>query len=280
MRLKKATQTTLYHLLILGLGLCMIYPVIWMIISSFKDNNQILNHSAQLMPETWHYENWSKGWTGFMNYNFGTFFINSLFISVVATLATMISSAMVAYSFARIKFKGRQFWFTCMIGSMMLPSQVIMIPQYIIYNKLGFIGTYIPLLLPHFLGQAFFIYQIMMFTRTIPKELDEAAFIDGCSKYGIFTRIVLPLLKPSLITTLIIQFYWKWDDFMGPLLYINRTRNWTVSIALKNFADTGGTSDYGAMFAMATLSLIPVFLIFLFFNRYLVEGMSRSGIKG
>jgi multiple sugar transport system permease protein len=163
---------------------------------------------------------------------------------------------------------------------MLLPGQVLLIPTYIIYNKLGLVPSAIPLVLPHFLGQAFFIYQMMQFMAGIPRELDEAAFVDGCSRYSIFTRIILPLLKPSVITTVIIQFYWKWDDFQGPLVYLSQPASYTVSIALKLFADSTSTTDYGAMFAMSTLSLIPVFLIFLFFNRYLTEGISTSGLKG
>ncbi|MEG0565793.1 MAG: carbohydrate ABC transporter permease [Hungatella sp.] len=280
MKTKKTIKMVCYHLFIGGLGLIMLYPVIWMILGAFKDNNQILNHAATLIPKEWHMENWKNGWNGFVGYSFGTFFKNSLFVSTIATLATMLTSSMVAYSLSRIKFRGRKIWFACMIGTLMLPGQVIMIPQYMIYNKMGLVGTYIPLILPHFFGQAFFIYEMMQFISGIPKELDEAAYIDGCSKYNIYRRIILPLLKPALVTTLIIQFYWKWDDFMGPLIYINRPAKWTVSFALKNFADTSGVSDYGAMFAMSTLSLIPVFLIFLCFNRYLVDGMSTSGLKG
>lgn len=276
----KKISAVLYHLLIFGIGLLMIYPIAWMIISSFKDNNQILNHAGQLLPEVWHFENWTRGWAGFMGNSFAVFFKNSFFISLISTIATVFSSAMVAYAFARVRFRGRKLWFGAMMASMMLPGQVIMVPQFIIWTNLKLVGTYAPLIIPHFFGSAFFIYQMMMFVRTLPRELDEAAYIDGCNKYQVFFKIVLPLIKPSLITTFIIQFYWKWDDFMGPLLYLNRTETWTVSLALKNFADTSGSSDYGAMFAMATLSLIPVFAIFLFFNRHLVEGMSRSGIKG
>lgn len=167
-----------------------------------------------------------------------------------------------------------------MIMTMLLPGQVLLIPTYIIYSKLGLVPSVIPLILPHYLGQAFFIYQMMQFMIGIPRELDEAAFVDGCSKYSIFPRIIMPLLKPSIITTIIIQFYWKWDDFQGPLVYLSQPKSYTVSIALKLFADATSTTDYGAMFAMSTLSLIPVFLIFLFFNKYLTEGISTSGIKG
>jgi multiple sugar transport system permease protein len=167
-----------------------------------------------------------------------------------------------------------------MLATMMLPGQVIMIPQYLIYYKLGLVPGYVPLILPYFCGQAFFIYQMMQFMQSIPRELDEAAKIDGCSKYRIYSTIILPLLKPSIVTTVIIQFYWKWDDYMGPLLYLSRPKSYTVSFAIKLFADSASVTDFGAMFAMSTLSLIPVFLIFLIFNRYLVEGIGTSGLKG
>lgn len=176
--------------------------------------------------------------------------------------------------------EGQQIMYDFMLVTMMLPTQVIMIPQYLIYYRLGLVPGYVPLILPYFCGQAFFIYQMMQFMQGIPKDLDEAATIDGCSKYQIYSRIILPLMKPSIVTTVIIQFYWKWDDYMGPLLYLSRPQSYTVSIAIKLFADSASTTDYGAMFAMSTLSLIPVFLIFLFFNRYLVQGIGTSGLKG
>jgi multiple sugar transport system permease protein len=155
-----------------------------------------------------------------------------------------------------------------------------MIPQYIIFQKLHFVNTYIPLILPAYFGSAFFTYMMMQFIAGLPKEMDEAAIIDGCSKYSIFIRIILPLISPALITTIIISFYQKWDDFMSPLIYLSRPAKYPVSLAIKLFADASSTTDYGAMFAMSTLSLIPVFLIFLIFNRYLMEGISMSGLKG
>ena len=209
---------------------------------------------------------------GFGGTTFGTFFKNSIFITIVATFGTVLSSSLVAYALSRIRFRGSKFWFTCMLITMMLPGQVIMIPQYLIYYRLGLVPGYAPLILPYFCGQAFFIYQMMQFMQGIPRDLDEAATIDGCSKYKVYSHIILPLMKPSIVTTVIIQFYWKWDDYLGPLLYLSRPQSYTVSIAIKLFADSASTTDYGAMFAMSTLSLIPVFLIFLFFNRYLVHG--------
>ena len=280
MREKKIIRKTSYHILVLLFGFIMIYPVLWMISGSFKDNSEILRGTLSLFPEELKSSNYQTGWKGFGGTTFATFFKNSMFITTIATFGTVLSSSLVAYSFSRIKFRGRNLWFTFMLATMMLPSQVIMIPQYLIYYRLGLVPGYVPLILPYFCGQAFFIYQMMQFMQGIPRELDEAAKIDGCSKYGIYARIILPLLKPAIVTTIIIQFYWKWDDYMGPLLYLSRPQSYTASIAIKLFADSASVTDYGAMFAMSTLSLIPVFLIFLFFNKYLVEGIGTSGLKG
>uniref|UniRef100_UPI003AB99891 carbohydrate ABC transporter permease n=1 Tax=Waltera sp. TaxID=2815806 RepID=UPI003AB99891 len=163
---------------------------------------------------------------------------------------------------------------------MMLPFQIIMIPQYILFNQMGWVGTYLPLIVPHFFGQGFFIFLNIQFIKGIPRDLDEVAKIDGCSIYGIFTRIILPLIKPSIVTSAIFSFMWRWDDFLGALLYVNKTEKYPVSLALKMFCDPSSSSDYGAMFAMATLSILPAVLIFFCLQRYLVEGISTSGLKG
>ncbi len=280
MSVKHKIQKVLYHLFVILFGIIMIYPVLWMISGSFKDNAEILRGTLHLIPENLKASNYSTGWKGFSGITFGTFFKNSLVITAIATFGTVLSSSLVAYALSRLRFRGRKFWFTCMLATMMLPGQVIMIPTFLIWYNLGLNNTFVPLILPYFCGQAFFIYQMMQFMSGIPRELDEAATIDGCSKYSIFSHIILPLLKPSVVTTVIIQFYWKWDDYMGPLLYLSKPQSYTASLAIKMFADTASTTDYGAMFAMSTLSLIPVFLIFLFFNRYLVEGIGTSGLKG
>ncbi|MCR5502118.1 MAG: carbohydrate ABC transporter permease [Lachnospiraceae bacterium] len=280
MKIKKGIVKTLYHIFVIAFGLAMVYPVLWMISGSFKDNSEILRGSLALIPRAVKTSNYATGWKGFSKITFATFFKNSFLITAVATFGTVISSSLVAYSLSRIRFRGRGLWFTCMLATMMLPGQVIMIPSFLIWYRLGLANSYVPLILPYFCGQAFFIYQMMQFMAGIPRELDEAATIDGCSKYGIYSHIILPLLKPSIVTTVIIQFYWKWDDYMGPLLYLSKPASYTVSLAIKMFADAASKTDYGAMFAMSTLSLVPVFLIFLFFNRYLVEGIGTSGLKG
>ena len=281
MKKKRLIGKIIYHVLVCGLGLVMIYPLVWMIMSSFKPTSTIFTTAGQLIPTQFVFENYVNGWKGFAKITFATFFKNSLFISIVATMGTLISSSLVAFGLSRCKFFGRRALFVAMLLSMMLPAQVLMIPQYLWYQKLGWVGSYKPLIIPYFFAiQGFFVYQISNFIDGIPRELDEAAKIDGCSYYSIFFRIVLPLITPALITSTIFSFMWRWDDFLSALLYVQKSVQYPVSLALKLFCDPGSSSDYGAMFAMATISIIPSILIFLIFQRYLVDGISTSGLKG
>lgn len=280
MTLKKNLKQLCYYLFVILGGFIMVYPLLWLVMSSFKDNSEIFDNAQSLIPQVFRFENYPKGWKGFAGISFATFFKNSFFISIVSTIGAVFSSAFIAFGFSRLNFKGRNFWFTCMIITMMLPFQVIMIPQYIIYHKLNWVGTFLPLTVPSFFGGAFFIFLIMQFIYGIPKELDEAAKIEGCSVFGIFFRIIIPLIVPALITSAIFSFMWRWDDFLGALLYLNKPSFYTVSLALKMFADPSSISDWGPMFAMATLSIIPIFLVFVFFQKYLVKGISTEGLKG
>jgi len=258
----------------------MLFPILWMFGSSLKHETDIWVTMSSLIPRHPTLENYVKGWAGFGGISFTIFYRNSIFFATVATIASVASSACVAYAFAKIRFVGRGFWFTLMLITMMLPGQVLMIPQYIVFSKLNWINTFLPLLVPRFFGSAFFIFLMVQFMRGIPAELDEAAEIDGCSKIGIFFRIILPLVQPALITAAIFSFYWTWEDFIGPLLYLNEPRLYTVSLAIRSFSDMSGDTDWGSIFAMSSLSLLPVFVIFLAFQRYLVEGISTTGLKG
>ena len=277
---KIKTKSVIYTVLVLLGGFIMIYPLIWMVMSSFKENNEIFSDASSLIPSYFKFENYSNGWMGFAGISFSVFFRNSFIISIIGTIGAVFSSAVVAFGFARTRFRSRAFWFVCMLITMMLPFQIIMIPQYIIFNQLGWVGTFLPLIVPSYFGGAFFIFLIVQFIYGIPRDLDEAAKIDGCSYYGIFARIILPLIVPALVTCAIFSFMWKWDDFLGSLLYLNKPSTYPVSLALKMFADPTSISDWGAMFAMATLSVVPIFVIFIFFQKYLVEGISTEGLKG
>jgi multiple sugar transport system permease protein len=273
-------RTLIYHGFVVLVAIAMIYPILWLFGASLKGSDEIWTNQAALIPKDIKFDNYSNGWKGFGGITFATFYKNSFIYAGVGTLLTVSASAVVAYGFARVKFRGRRFWFGVMLLTLMLPIQVQIIPQYIIFNKLGWINTFYPLLLPRLGGQAFFIFMIIQFIRGIPNELDEAALIDGCSKGGIFFRIILPQLKPAIITAAIFSFYWTWEDFLTPLLYLNSPDLYTISLALRTFSDPSGQTDWGAIFAMSSLSLVPVFVIFVVFQRYLVEGIATTGLKG
>ena len=238
MKEKRLAGAALYHIIIFAIGIIMVYPLIWMVMSSFKETNTIFTTASSLIPEHFVTDNYANGWKGFAKISFSTFFKNSIFISVVATIGTIVSSAVVAYGFARFKFRGKGILFSAMLLSMMLPAQVLMIPQYLWYQKLGWVGSFLPLTVPYFFAiQGFFVYLLSNFISGIPVELDEAAKIDGCSYWGIFTRIMIPLIKPAVVTDCIFSFMWRWDDFLSALLYINKTAMYPVSLALKLFCE-------------------------------------------
>ena len=278
---RKPWKEVLYHILVTLGALIMVYPLLWMVFSSFKPTEMVLPTSGQLIPVTWTLDNYVQGWKGFMGYSFATFFLNSFFISIVSTFGTLISSAFVAYALQRLQFRGKKILFGLVLSTMMLPAQILMIPQFMWYRHLNWVGTYYPMILPYFFAiQGFFVYLIMNFIGGVPKDLDEAAKIDGCSYYVTFFRIILPLIVPALVTSAIFSFIWRWDDFLSALLYVNRASMRPISLALQLFNDPSSGSDIGSTLAMSTLSIVPATVLFLIFQKSLVEGIASSGIKG
>jgi multiple sugar transport system permease protein len=279
--LKKKTVTRIiYHIFVIAFGLAMIYPIVWMFFASFKDTKEIFSSVSNLFPKSFDPHNFINGWKGFGKVTFTTFFANSIFVSLVSTVGAVASSALVAYGLARINFRGRKLWFALMLVTMMLPVQILMIPQFIMFHSLGWVNSFLPVIVPQFFGQPFFIFLMMQFIQGLPKELDESAKIDGCNKYHIFFSIILPLLVPALITSLIFSFVWRWDDFLTALLYLGKPMLYTIPMALRMFSDSSSVSDWGGMMAMSTLSLIPDLIIFVVFQKYLVEGIATTGLKG
>lgn len=257
----------------------MLYPIIWMAFSSFKPDSEIF--SNKLLPIHWILSQYTKGWKALPDISFGKMFLNSAFISVAVVIGSLFTSSLTSFAFARLRFPFKKTLFAILMVTMMLPSQVTLIPQYIIYHKLGWVNTFYPLTIPSFIGASpFFTFLSIQFIRGLPKELDEAAKIDGCNMYQIYWRIILPLTKPALVTVAIFSFYWSWNDFFGQLVYLNSPSKYTVALGLQNFLDQQGQSQWGEMFAMSVLSLIPVFVIFLFFQKYLTKGIATSGLKG
>lgn len=277
---KKIRGSILYHGFMIIFGFLMLYPVLWLLASSFKNSSEVFTDAASLIPSKLNFSNYAEGWKGFGGNTFGVFFKNSFFIVFISMVAQVLTSSLAAFGFGRIKFKGKKFWFACMIVSMMMPAEIILIPQYLIFSKLHWINSYLPLIVPAFFGLPFFIFLIMQFLTGLPIELDESAKIDGCNTFDIYLKIIFPLLAPALITSMIFSFYWKWQDFLSPLIYLNKSKLYPVSLALKLFADPSSQTNYGALFAMSVLSLIPVIGLFLMFQRYLVEGISTTGMKG
>lgn len=279
-QIKRAGGSLIYHGFILLFGFFMFYPVLWLVASSFKEHAEIFQNADSLIPASFRWQNYVQGWRGFGGVTFGTFFKNSLIISGTSTIGQIITASMVAYGFSRIKFIGKKFWFRLMIITLLLPAQVMQIPQYILFNKLGWIDTFKPLIIPGFLAGPFFVFLMVQFIQGLPMELDEAARIDGCGRYSIYFRIILPNIKPALITAGIFSFYWSWNNFMQGLMYIQTPRKYPAALALQLFSDPQSVTHWGAMFAMATLSLVPIFIIFISFQQYLVEGISTTGLKG
>jgi len=280
MRDRPFISTALTHLIIILLGIGMLYPIVWLIMASFKEANQIFSNPA-LLPETWTVQNYINGWKGIHIVDFGTFFANSFFISVSCTIINAAACSVTAYAFARLNFKGRKFWFALMMVTMMLPGHVTTLPRYVIFFNLGWIDTFYPFIVPSFFGgEAFFIFLMVQFIRSLPKDMDESAVIDGCNKFGIYWRIILPLSIPAVITTLLFKFLWTWDDFFSQMIYLNSPQLYTVPLGLRLFLDSTGVSSWGSMFAMSVLSLIPCFILFFSLQRYFVQGISTTGIKG
>ena len=269
----------LLHLVLIVGAVLMIYPVLWMLGASFKPENLIFS-TPNFWPQQVTTQNYSKGWMA-LGTPFSLFFWNSFLVCLGAVIGNVISCSMVAYAFARLRFKFKPVWFAIMLCTIMLPYHAIVVPQYILFKNIGWINTFLPLIVPKFLGtDAFFIFLIIQFIRSLPRELDESAKIDGCGPIQLYWRVILPLTTPALATTAIFTFIWTWGDFFTQLIFLNNQNTYTLPVALNSFLDSTGISQYGALFAMALLSLVPIFGFFLIFQRLLTEGISTSGLKG
>lgn len=210
----------------------MFYPILWLFGSALKPNEEI--PLPNLIPSVLHWENFRIGWTAIPGYSFTHFFSNSFFLAGVSVIGTVLSSAVVAFGFARLEFPLKRLWFGILMLTLMLPSQVTLVPQYILFKNFDWVGTMLPLIVPHFLAVSpFFVFLVVQFIRGIPKDLDESAKIDGCSTIGIAFKVVLPLCTPALITTALFSFIWTWDDFFGQMIYLTDTQSFTVPLALR-----------------------------------------------
>jgi multiple sugar transport system permease protein len=270
----------LLHLVLIGLLFVMLYPVIWMVLSSLRPEAEIFGDMG-FIPTNWTIDNYINGWTLFGNKTFGLFFINSFIICILAILGNLIACSMAAYAFARLNFKLKWFWFAIMLGTIMLPIHVQLIPQYIFFLQIGWVNTILPLVVPKFLAHdAFFIFLMVQFMRSLPPELEQAAVVDGASYWQRYWRIILPLTTPALVTTAVFTFINTYNDFFGQLIYLTDIDRMTVPVALRTFLDpSGGQSSFGGLFAMVLVSIGPVLGFFLASQRLLTKGIATQGFK-
>ena len=277
-RRNRRIRLVLKHVFLILAGSVMIYPLLWMVSSSVRHNWDIFGN-VSIFPAEWVWRNYPDGWNA-QAFPFGRYMLNSAIITVGVICGNLFSCTLAAYGFTRLRWRGRNIAFGVMLMTMMLPVYVLIIPQFIMWSQLGLINTFVPVILPSwFATSPFFIFLLVQFFRSIPRDLDEAAKIDGAGYFRTFFQVLLPNLTPALATVAIFSFIWTWNDFFNQLLYLTRPEMQTVAVALRNFADATAGTSWGSLFAMSTLSLLPVFIVFLFGQRFLVQGIATTGLK-
>ncbi len=279
--LRRQKITTVFRYAVLTLvGLIMIYPLVWLIGASFKTNSEIFANPG-FWPENPTADGYIRGWQTSTPYSFGTFFLNTLWIVLPKIIGTAISCTAVAYGFARFDFPFKKLLFATLIATLLLPNVVTRIPQYLLFRDLGWLDTYLPLWVPSaFAGDAFFVFMLVQFLRAIPRDMEEAARVDGANTWQVLVFIVIPLLMPALISVCLFQFMWTMNDFLGPLIYISSVDKFPVSLALKLSIDTTEAFEWNRVLAMSVLTLLPALTVFFIAQKYFIDGISAGGIKG
>ncbi|TDL96760.1 carbohydrate ABC transporter permease [Macrococcus brunensis] len=260
-----------FILLVAG-SLVILSPIWWMIATSLKSMEEIMGVPT-FIPKEWHFENYIETWNAAP---FSTYAVNSLTITLIAVVANVFANAFIAYGFAKLDFRGKKFWFLVVLGTMMIPGFVTLIPQYVLFAKLHLLNTYYPLILPAFFGSAFNIFLLRQFFMGIPKSYIEAARMEGASHFYIFRKIALPLVTPALATVAIFTFNGVWNDFLGPLLYVNDENLYTLQIGLQVFKERSST-QWNYMMAGSLMVLLPVIVLFFSFQRFFIEGSNITG---
>jgi oligogalacturonide transport system permease protein len=267
-------------IILILLGFLMIYPLFWLLGSSFKVNEDIFA-GLGIWPKKATLSGYINGWKGSGQYSYRTFFINTFLMTVPTVIGTLVSSFIVAYGFARFKFRFHNVLFMMMLATLMLPNELLIIPRYIMFRNFGWLNSYFPIIIPAaFATYPFFVFMIVQFIRGIPRELDESALIDGCSSFGIFLRIIVPLSKPVAFSAMIFQFVWRWNDFFNPLIFIDSVKKYPLSLALRMAIDITDLVSWNNIMAMSVLSILPPTLLYFFCQKYFVEGIATTGLKG
>jgi oligogalacturonide transport system permease protein len=279
--MEQADSTRWVRYLVLALvAFVMLYPLLWLIGASFKSNQQIFTEVG-FWPQSIDFKAYAKGWKTSTEYTFATYFLNSFLITIPRIIVTVISCVLVAYAFARFDFWGKKFLFSVMVATMMLPLIVLRLPQYLVFRELGWLDSYLPMIIPSaFATDTFFIFMLVQFLRSIPRDMEEAAQIDGCNSLQLLWHIIVPMLKPAIISVIVFQFIWTMNDFMGPLIYLASVEKYPVSLALKMSIGATEEVEWANVIAISVVALIPSVAVFFAAQRHFIEGATSSGIKG
>ena len=267
------------YVIVIAIGVVMMYPIIWMFFATFKTNAEIFG-SVKLLPEKFSLQSYIDGWNVNGRITYAAFFANSFKLTLITTFLTVAACAIVAYGFARFKFPCKKILFGILITTMMLPDSILLIPKYSLYHSMNLLDSYAPFYLQAGLAcYPFFVFMLIQFIRGLPRELDESAYIDGCSEIGVFVRILAPLMKPALFSAGLFQFMWTYNDYTNVLIYVNSVKKYTLSLALRLSLDAESVIQWNKVMAMSFLSLIPLIILFFAAQKYFVEGIATSGLK-
>ncbi len=279
-RQREKINAIIRYVLLIIVGIFMLYPLLWLVGASFKTNTEIYTEMG-FIPHRLDFGSYIKGWKTSTEYTFATYFWNSGKIIIPKIICTVVSAVLVAYGFARFNFKGKKLLFGVLVVSMMLPQIVLRVPQYLMFKWIDWIDTYLPLVVPSaFAYDAFFVFLLVQFLRGIPQDMEEAAIIDGCGALQLLWHIVVPMLKPAIISCVVFQFIWTMNDFMGPLIYLASVEKYPVSLALRMSIGANEEVEWAAVIAISVVALLPSLIVFFCAQKHFVQGVSTSGLKG
>lgn len=277
---KNMLNTFLRYFVLIAIGICMIYPMIWMAGASFRDNNAEIFSSIGFIPKNPTLQGYIDGWNG-TNYSYGHYMINTYLFVIPKVIGTIVSATITAYAFTRFRFKGKGFWYGLMLATLFLPQVVLNVPQFLLFTKIGWVDSYLPLVAPSFFAcDTYFVFMMIQFMRSVPKELEEAAEIDGCNSFQRLLLIIVPMVQPAIVSSALFQFMWSSNDFMGPLIYINSTRKFPAALGLRLFMDTETGFQWNKVLALSIITILPSLVVFFLAQDQFVEGISAGGVKG
>ncbi len=284
MRAKGPLSHAALHMILLGGSFLFLFPLFWMLSTSLKPIEETMLTPPQWIPSALHFDNYLKavthgreilGYIPFLEYG-----KNTLLLCALGVVGTVISNALIAYGFARLRWPGRNIFFGITLATMMIPFPVLMVPMFVLFRELGWVGTFRPLWIPAWFGSAFNIFLLRQFFLTIPRELSDAAVVDGCSEFQVFRHVILPLSRPALSVVALFYFLFTWNDFLGPLIYLTDQRMFTLSLGLQFYQSQHGGTEWHLLMAAATIVVLPVIVLFFFTQRTFIQGIALTGMKG